>query len=219
MEFSGTLAGGLSGSMHFGSDGDTIDIEPILTSGTKIATFTVNAGTEEEVSYDLYAPDTLSWDDITDKPTLFSGVYGDLSSKPTLNGNVINGNMYGQKWDTTQDAIIGIYNNKPVYRRVIENIPSLATGSYIDLHTPDNWDIISKHGIARYNGYSISTDEIIQFPTYINNNIWTRAYYFNDGSVLGSGYPSNGVIYFESSEQFSNNWDGVRFIIDYMIKN
>lgn len=117
MNFSGTLAGGLSGEMNFGSDGDTIDVNPIVTSGTKIATLTVNAGTEEEVVYDLYAPDTLSWDDITDKPTLFSGSYGDLTNKPTLNGSVINGNMFTNNYSTNEQRIGTWIDGKPLYQR------------------------------------------------------------------------------------------------------
>lgn len=134
MDFSGTLAGGLSGGMHFGGDGDSIDVTPILTSGTKIATITVNEGTEEEVSYDLYAPDTLSWDDITDKPTLFSGVYGDLSSKPTLDGNVINGNMFTHNYSTNEQRIGTWIDGNDLYQCTFEvtlaqNVTHISTSS------------------------------------------------------------------------------------------
>ena len=217
MDFSGTLAGGLSGSMHFGSDGDTIDINPILTSGTKIATFTVNAGTEEEVSYDLYAPDTLSWDDITDKPTLFSGVYGDLTNKPTLNGEMINGNMYGQKWDTTQDIIIGYCNEQPVYRRTYRN---LSFTQYIDLGNVPEWSIFNMLGTIETNDeYEIENgfNEVLIIPNYLNGNYWFRIYYMNDGyDYMGLHHP---ILYFEYASETGRYFDKIPLLyIDYQIK-
>lgn len=218
MDFNGTLAGGLSGSMHFGSDGDTIDINPIITSGTKIATFTVNAGTEEEVSYDLYTPDTLTWDNITDKPSFFSGSYGDLSNKPTLNGDVINGNMYGQKWDTTQDVIIGCCNGQPVYRRTYRN---LTLSQYIDLGNVPEWDIFNISGTIETSDEYESQygfNEVLMIPNYLNNNYWFRIYYMNDGiSYSGVHHP---ILYFEYASETAQYFTKIPLLyIDYQIKS
>lgn len=193
MEFSGTLAGGLSGSMHFGSDGDTVDIDPIVTSGTKIATFTVNAGTEEEVSYDLYTPDTLSWDDITDKPTLFSGVYGDLSSKPTLDGNVINGNMFTHNYSTSERRVGTWIDGKPLYEKTFtfitdSNIYYIPNTTYIK-HLINISGYANKENYDFYIPYSDGTDDIS--IAYIETNgirIFTTNYFNGAEYILNVQY-------------------------------
>ena len=132
MDFTGQLSGGLSGQLHFGGEGDTINVNPIITSGTKIATVTVNEGTDEEVNYDLYVPNTLSWNDITDKPQLFSGSYNDLSNKPTYNGEVISGNMYGINISNTPHIVGTWIDGKPIYCQHV------AFGNQIALD-PNQW--------------------------------------------------------------------------------
>lgn len=218
MEFSGTLAGGLSGTMHFGSDGDTIDINPIITSGTKIATFTVNEGTDKKVSYDLYAPDTVSWDDITDKPQLFSGSYNDLTNKPTLNGDVVNGNMYGQKWDTTQDVIIGYCNGQPVYRRTYTN---RSFSNYIDLGDVPEWSIFNISGtIETSDAYEAQYgyNEVLMIPGYLNNNYWFRIYYMKDGFQYSSIH--HPILYFEYASELSTHFNKIPLLyVDYQIKS
>ena len=196
MEFSGTLAGGLSGSMHFGSDGDTVDINPIVTSGTKIATFTVNAGTEEEVVYDLYTPDTLSWNDITDKPTLFSGSYNDLTNKPTLNGSVINGNMFTNVYSNNETRIGTWTDGKPLYRRVL--ISSLLN--------PEGLEVISNFNADTFFAESVwtidSNNKHIYCPNYISMYNYQGSG-TNYGTVIYSR-DDNEIQLYNNSRQSSN---------------
>lgn len=123
MNITGSVSGSASGMIKLEGDGDKIDVTQVLTEGTKIATITINEGTEEEESVDLYAPEGFSgsWNDLTDKPDLFSGSYNDLSNKPTYNGNTFEGNMFTFDFSTTE-RVIGIWvDGKPLYARVFES--------------------------------------------------------------------------------------------------
>ena len=179
MNFTGELSGGLRGELNFGGDGDTIDVNPIVTSGTNIATITVNAGTEEEVSYDLYAPDTLSWDNITDKPTLFSGSYNDLSNKPALNGSVINGNMFTNNYSMNEQRIGSWIDGKPLYQRTFYK-------QYVDsndglIETESNVDFKYVYGTFR----RTEDNALIMLP-FQSINIYCRLYagYAEYGGIL-----------------------------------
>ena len=187
MDFGGTLAGGLSGSMHFGSDGDTIDINPIVTSGTKIATFTVNAGTEDESVYDLYAPDTLSWDDITDKPTLFSGSYNDLTNKPTLNGSVINGNMFTNIFTTNERRVGTWIDGKAIYEKTF----TFVTDSTI-YYIPNTTYI--EH-LINVSGYANKVNYDFFIPYSDGEDYVSVAYTANNGIRIFTSNYFNGAQY------------------------
>lgn len=203
MDFSGTLAGGLSGNMHFGGDGDSIDVTPILTSGTKIATITVNKGTEEEVSYDLYAPDTLSWDDITDKPTLFSGVYADLTNKPTLNGDTINGNMFTVKYSTTEKKIGTWIDGSDLWQITLDLTISQA------ITNVDLTQLNINHCIL-IEGNMMDSTESWEVPIngYVSNTYYSEVEYNRQDKYLYIGVPNNLVNnypYFKVTLQYTKN--------------
>jgi len=66
-----------------------------------------------------------SWDDLTDKPTLFSGDYNDLTNLPTL---------FSGSWDDLTDKptlFSGDYND-------LTNLPTLFSGSWDDLTDKPN---------------------------------------------------------------------------------
>lgn len=118
INFEGSLIGDIDGG-----GGSEIDVTPVVTSGTKIATITINAGTSQEENIDLYAPEGFSgsWNDLTDKPDLFSGSYNDLTDKPTFNGNTFAGNMFTFDFSTTEKVIGKWIDGKPLYARVFES--------------------------------------------------------------------------------------------------
>lgn len=119
MRFNGDVLGSVAGMLEVTGDGDTVDVTPVVTSGTKIATIVVNEGSPEEESVDLYAPEGFSGDynDLTNKPDLFSGSYGDLTDKPSLNGVLISGNMYTDN-NSTDEIMIGTFiDGKPKYQK------------------------------------------------------------------------------------------------------
>lgn len=119
MRFNGSVSGGVSGMMEILGEGDTISITPALSSGVEVATFKINEGTAEEETIKLYAPNSISWDNITNKPNLFSGSYGDLSNKPTLNGVVINGNMFTHNYSTSEQRVGSWIDGKPLYQKTV----------------------------------------------------------------------------------------------------
>ena len=123
MKVTGSVSGSASGLLSIEGDGDKIDVTQVLTEGTKIATITINEGTTEEESVDLYAPEGFSgsWNDLTDKPDLFSGSYNDLSNKPTYNGSAFSGNMFTFDFSTTEKVIGKWIDGKPLYARVFES--------------------------------------------------------------------------------------------------
>lgn len=219
MDFSGSVAGSVAGMLHISGEGDDVSIERYVTTGTKIATITLNEGKQNEETIDLYSPDGFSgsWNDLTDKPDLFSGSYGDLTSKPTLNGDTINGNMYAQKWDTTQDVIIGYCNGQPVYRRTYRN---LTLSQYIDLGNVPEWDIFNISGtIETSDDYEsqYGFNEVLMIPNYLNNNYWFRIYYMNDGiEYSGEHHP---ILYFEYAQETATYFTKIPLLyIDYQIK-
>ena len=177
MVLNGSLSGGVAGSLQIEGDGDKIEITPVLTSGEKIATFTINEGGEDEQVIDLYTPEGFSgsWNDLTDKPTLFSGVYSDLSSKPTLNGDTINGNMYTSVY-TTNEVRIGTWlDGKPLYKRTWNFISPIIIGANSwadsDILVSDTYiyniidcDVVSDNG-AKWGFISATTD--LATTTYV----------------------------------------------------
>lgn len=78
--------GSVAGVLAIEGEGADVTVTQILSSGTKIATITINEGKEDEQVVDLYAPTPFSgsYNDLTDKPDLFSGSYNDLTDKPTI---------------------------------------------------------------------------------------------------------------------------------------
>lgn len=160
MRVTGSVSGSASGLLNVEGDGDKIEVTQVLSEGTKIATITINEGTEEEETIDLYAPEGFSgsWNDLTDKPTLFSGVYSDLSGKPYLNGNVISGNMYSDIY-STDEQIVGVWiDGKPLYKRTFSGLDSPTNGY--------EWATLS--------GVDASTfDELVhlQAYTYVNDKL------------------------------------------------
>ncbi len=92
------LTGAVSGMLRLMGAGDTVDIDQVVSSGVKIATFVINEGTTEEQTIDLYAPDgTTSYTDLEDKPSINNHVlsgnissselglsYNDLSDTPSI---------------------------------------------------------------------------------------------------------------------------------------
>lgn len=131
MKVTGSVAGSASGMLSIEGDGDKIDVTQVLTEGTKIATITINEGTPEEESVDLYAPEGFSgsWNDLTDKPDLFSGSYNDLTNKPTLNGNTINGNMFTENYSTTEKRVGTWVDGKPLYQKTF-SFTVIGTNTY-----------------------------------------------------------------------------------------
>lgn len=123
MNVTGSVSGSASGMINIEGDGDKIDVTQVLTEGTKIATITINEGTAEEETIDLYAPEGFSgsWNDLTDKPDLFSGSYGDLTDKPTYNGNTFTGSMFTFDFSTTEKVIGKWIDGKTLYARVFES--------------------------------------------------------------------------------------------------
>lgn len=118
------LTGSVSGLLHLMGGGDDVEITQVVSSGVKIATFTLNPNTPEEEVIDLYAPEgTTSFVDLTDKPT--------------INGTTVNGNL------TTSDLNIS-YNDlldKPAIPNISSGLSNPSGGSngdiYIKLHVND----------------------------------------------------------------------------------
>lgn len=117
MELSGNVMGSIAGSLNLQGEGDSIDVNPIVTSGTKIATITVNEGKPDETNYDLYAPDS------------FSGEYNDLTGRPYLNGRVISGNMYSDNY-SADEQVVGMWFGKPAYRKIYTGLNVMPAYNY-----------------------------------------------------------------------------------------
>ena len=105
-----------------------------------------------------------SWNDLTDKPTLFSGAYADLTGKPTL--------------------FSGSYTD-------LSNKPTLFSGAYADLTgkptIPSNVsDLTNDSGFIT--GYT-ETDPIYTasswYTTSNNSNNWNNAYNWGDHGLEG----------------------------------
>lgn len=142
MRVTGSVSGSASGLLNVEGDGDKIGVTQVLTEGTKIATITINEGTEEEETIDLYAPEGFSgsWNDLTDKPTLFSGVYADLSGKPYLNGNVISGNMYSDNYSLTEQVVGTWVDGRPLYKKTFYTTSDFQLVNYDYRAMPWNSD-------------------------------------------------------------------------------
>ena len=102
------------------------DIPEIPTVPTNVSAFTNDAG--YLTSYTETDPQFNAWDknynDLTNKPTLFSGNYNDLTNKPTLfDGNY---NSLINKPNLATVATTGNYND-------LVNKPALFSGNYNDL--------------------------------------------------------------------------------------
>ena len=177
MDFTGSVAGSVAGMLHLSGDGDKIDITPILTSGTKIATFTINEGAEDEQDIDLYAPEGFSgsWNDLTDKPTLFSGVYGDLTGKPYVNGQLLNGSVYTENY-STDEQIIGTWVDGSILYRKIVTATINQTSTHIDISSLNIKNLISLDGFIQGSNYDY-TLPCLNF--YENGNLYNRTYYNN----------------------------------------
>ena len=188
MDLSGVLSGGVAGSLHIDDDGDKIEVAPVLTSGEKIATITINEGTEDEEVIDLYAPEGFSgsWNDLTDKPTLFSGVYGDLTSKPTLNSNTINGNMYTDLYSSNEQRVGTWVNGKPLYQKTIE-FTVVGNNNYQRYdHGIDNIDIIFLDQSASFVYYGDSTYPLIGYGGTVQSSqmavlVWSGGFDYRAG--------------------------------------
>ena len=102
------------------------DIPEIPTVPTNVGAFTNDAG--YLTSYTETDPQFNAWDknynDLTNKPTLFSGNYNDLTNKPTLfDGNY---NSLINKPNLATVATTGNYND-------LVNKPTMFSGNYNDL--------------------------------------------------------------------------------------
>lgn len=149
MKVTGSVSGSASGLLSIEGDGDKIDVTQVLTEGTKIATITINEGTPEEESVDLYAPEGFSgsWNDLTDKPTLFSGSYNDLSNKPTYNGNTFTGNMFTYNFSTSEQRVGTWIDGKPLYQKTLTTLSNttLVNTDYRQIewdNEPSNIDVL-----------------------------------------------------------------------------
>lgn len=171
MELGGNVIGSIAGSLHLEGEGDTIEVNPIVTSGTKIATITVNEGKPDETNYDLYAPEY----------TPFSGVYNDLTGKPYLNGRIISGNMYSDNYSADEQVIGTWIDGKPIYQKTIQvsNKTCNSTGFGIDTGLTNVKKIIDEKITVFINQYSeeylvpyyrASTSEEIIPISYLGSN-------------------------------------------------
>lgn len=215
MRFNGSVSGGVSGMMEILGEGDTINITPALTSGVEVATFKINEGTTEEETIKLYAPNTITWDNVTNKPNLFSGSYPDLSSKPTLNGETINGNMFTHNYSLNEQRVGTWIDGKPLYQKTFTKLLT-NVNDYIDLISIDDIDIFMGvvQGVTRYSETSFNQD--ITIPYYSNPNYYMRIYYISNGlSDLGTGYPDNQILFLESSNEGLRYYKNVTFTIQY----
>ena len=179
MRVTGSVSGSASGMLNIEGDGDKIDVTQVLTEGTKIATITINEGTEEEESIDLYAPEGFSgsWNDLTDKPTLFSGVYADLSGKPYLNGNVISGNMYSDIYSTDEQMIGTWIDGKPLYKRTIHIHNESAVTSDMTIGTID-----STFRVKNWKAFAIESGVNYKIP-YVAGNGNASIYFPDNGNI------------------------------------
>lgn len=166
MELGGNVIGSIAGSLHLEGEGDSIEINPIVTSGTKIATITINEGKPDEANFDLYAPEY----------TPFSGVYNDLTGKPYLNGQVISENMFTNIYLTNELRVGTWLDGSPVYRNYI-NLQNAARispgGTLIDIGIVDIKQPVSAMGV-----YDIAEGEEQTMPL-----LWFK---YNNGHYFSS---------------------------------
>lgn len=191
MNFEGSVAGSVAGMLGISGDGDTIGITPVLTSGEKIATFTINEGQEDEQVIDLYAPEGFSgsWNDLTDKPDLFSGVYADLTSKPTLNGDTINGNMYTNNYSSNEKRIGTWIDGKALYRKSL-NITTTSNDYYYSCSD------LNIDQVVNLSGYVEDNNSVYNIPIncYERSDFNNKVYFQNTNKSIYIGcvgyYPS-----------------------------
>lgn len=174
MNITGSVIGRASGMLKLEGEGDKINITPIIESGTKIASVTINEGTPDEESIDLYAPEGFSGDynDLSNKPDLFSGAYGDLTGKPYVNGQLLNGSIYTENYSTDEQIIGKWIDNSILYMKTIyvDNL-SIGVNQSVNLLEISNINLKYSYG---YINESTDTN------TYIIPEIGCRIRY--DGS-------------------------------------
>lgn len=182
MNITGSVAGSASGMLKLEGEGDKINITPIIESGTKIATVTINEDTPDEETIDLYAPEGFSgsWNDLTDKPDLFSGAYGDLTGKPYVNGKLLNGSIYTENY-SNDEQIIGTWVDGSILYRKIVTATINQTSTHIDISSLNIKNLISLDGFIQGSNYNY-TFPCLNF--YENGNYYNRTYYNNGDKYI-----------------------------------
>lgn len=204
MRFNGSVSGGVSGMLEILGEGDTISITPALNSGVEVATFKVNEGTTEEETIKLYAPDTIGWDKVTGKPNFFSGVYADLSSKPKLNGETINGDMSSIVIASTPHIVGTWIDGKPIYCRHIPFGSQISIGSnqwyyYPNYDASHIYSLVNAICLVRPGGDSqYPAKDVKCFDVGIDNNQLTFLTLRN-----GTDYISEVVIFYTDVSDYS----------------
>jgi len=164
MDLGGNVIGSIAGSLHLEGEGDSIEVNPIVTSGTKIATITVNEGKPNEDSYDLYAPEA------------FSGAYNDLTGRPYLDGQIISGNMFTNNYSTNEVRVGTWLDGSPLYRNYIDlqnDVRINPGGTLIDIGLTDIKQPVNAMGI-----YDVVAGEEQTVPL-----LWFK---YNDGHYFSS---------------------------------
>ena len=206
------LTGNVSGMLHLLGGGDNVTITQVVTSGTKIASITLNEGTPEEETIDLYSPNVVvNYNDLQNIPSingnqlignktssqlgLFSGSYNDLTDKPQLpqilNGTSVPGSAIGNNGDL-YIHYAGSVSSYTEYE--ITPLPSFTDRSYTAISLNDlTYDAIRVVGGGLFGSYdtTITKDNI---PTYDGedagkNNIWN----YNWANQVGVSKDSNNI--------------------------
>ena len=189
INFDGSLIGDITGG-----SGSEIVVIPVVTSGTKIATITINAGTTQEENIDLYAPEGFSgsWNDLTDKPDLFSGSYNDLTDRPTLNGNTITGNMFTDVYNGNEQRVGTWIDGKPLYQKTV-TFTVVGDGAYKRYdHGISNIDMIFIDQSASFVYYGDSTYPLIGYGGIVQSS-QMAVLVFSGGIDYRAGVECNGA--------------------------
>ena len=168
MNITGSVAGSASGMLSIEGEGDKINITPILESGTKIASVTINEGTPDEETIELYAPEGFSgsWNDLTDKPDLFSGAYGDLTGKPYVNGKLLNGSIYTEHY-STNEKVIGTWVDGSVLYQCTFEVTLTQNVTHIDTSALNVKKLVECFGVCDTPG-----GENCLFVPYYEDSTW-----------------------------------------------
>lgn len=203
------LEGSLDGGIEFVGGGSDVEITPTLSSGTKIADFTI-----DETSGSLYAPNSLI--ETVSSPLVLVGkdLRVDLSNYYTKSEMQIELQTYQRRIESIDDQLIisGTFNNQLSLSFDIDNYQEkLTAGTGIDI---TNNTISTDFDISDYQpkltaGTGIDiTNNVISATGGSGGSSWDIP---TDGTPLAIGTFGSQTLYVQSVSVSANNYALCRF--------